>query len=83
MKFKITNGKVYDPSLKLNGQVKDLYISDGKIVSPSPSEIKTFKKTYNVSVMLYPAVQCPKIRAHNVFGRKCHPNPVDRSVLLT
>ena len=52
MKFKITNGKVYDPSLKLNGQVKDLYISDGKIVSPCPSEINTFKKTYNVSGMI-------------------------------
>ena len=50
--IKITNGKAADPSLKLNGQVKDLYISDGKIVSPCPSEINTFKKTYNVSGMI-------------------------------
>ena len=34
MKFKIINGKVFDPSQKINGQKKDIFVDDGRIVKP-------------------------------------------------
>ena len=35
--FLITGGYVYDPANGIDGQVKDLWIADGKIVEP-PSD---------------------------------------------
>lgn len=52
MKFKITNGLIYDPKQNKNGIKSDIYISDGKIVTPHSSEIKDFKITYDVSGMI-------------------------------
>ena len=52
MKFKITNGIVYDPSRNINGKQKDIYVCDGKIVSPSISELIDYKTSYDVSGMI-------------------------------
>jgi len=52
MKFKITNGIIYDPKQNKNGIKSDIYISDGKIVNPHSSEKKDFKITYDVSGMI-------------------------------
>ena len=38
MKFKIVNGRVYDPTQKINGQKTDVYIDDGRIVTPNKSD---------------------------------------------
>lgn len=48
MKFKIINGLVYDPTQKINGVKKDIFIDDNKIVNPSKSELEKFKVTYDV-----------------------------------
>lgn len=48
MKFKIINGLVYDPTQKINGVKKDIFIDDNKIVNPSKSESEKFKVTYDV-----------------------------------
>ena len=50
MKFKIINGLVYDPTQKINGVKKDIFIDDNKIVNPSKSELEKFKITYDVSI---------------------------------
>ncbi len=52
MKFKITNGLIYDPKQNMNGIKSDIYISDGKIVNPHLSEIKDYNITYDVSGMI-------------------------------
>src|SRR5262249_38671668 len=36
MMIKLTGGKVYDPANGVNGEVRDIYISDGRIVAPAP-----------------------------------------------
>ena len=33
MKFKIVNGKVFDPTQRINGQKMDIFVEDGKIDS--------------------------------------------------
>jgi formylmethanofuran dehydrogenase subunit A len=48
MKFKIINGLVYDPTQKINGVKKDIFIDDNKIVNPSKSDLEKFKVTYDV-----------------------------------
>ena len=51
MKFKIINGTVFDPSQKINNEKLDIFVSDGKIVKPSKSELSDFKKTYDAKGM--------------------------------
>src|SRR5262245_22332776 len=36
MLIKLTGGKVYDPANKISGEVRDIYVEDGRIVSPRP-----------------------------------------------
>src|SRR4029079_4205651 len=36
MMIKLTGGKVYDPTNGVNGEVRDIYISDGRVVAPAP-----------------------------------------------
>ena len=36
MMIKLTGGKVYDPANKIDGEVRDIYVSDGRIVAPAP-----------------------------------------------
>ena len=43
MKFKIVNGKVFDPTQNFNGNKIDIYVDNGKIVKPNPSEFYKFK----------------------------------------
>jgi len=37
MLIKLSGGKVYDPANSVNGEVRDIYVNDGKIVAPDPS----------------------------------------------
>ena len=46
MKFKIINGRIFDPTQKLNNKKQDLFVKDGQIVKPSPSEVYEYKNTY-------------------------------------
>ena len=52
MKFKIINGKIVDPSQKLDHVVKTIYVNDGIIVNPKKEEIKDYIKTYNAKNMV-------------------------------
>ena len=36
MMIKLTGGKVYDPTNKVDGQVRDIYVADGRIIPPAP-----------------------------------------------
>jgi len=36
MLIKLTGGKIYDPTNKVSGEVRDIYVEDGKIVAPRP-----------------------------------------------
>ena len=36
MMIKLTGGKVYDPANNINGEVRDIYVADGRIVAPAP-----------------------------------------------
>jgi formylmethanofuran dehydrogenase subunit A len=36
MIIKLTGGKVYDPTNKIDGEVRDIYVADGKIIAPAP-----------------------------------------------
>ena len=36
MMIKLTGGKVYDPANNINGEVRDIYVVDGRIVPPAP-----------------------------------------------
>ena len=47
MKFKIINGKVFDPSQKINGQKKDIFVDDGRIVKPDKSDLCKFSTSYD------------------------------------
>ena len=38
MKFKLINGKIYDPSQKINGEIKNIYIDGDRIVNPTKKE---------------------------------------------
>ena len=37
MLIKLSGGKVYDPANKVSGEVRDIYVEDGKIVAPKPN----------------------------------------------
>mgnify|MGYP002684742289 CR=1 FL=1 len=37
MLIKLTGGKVYDPANGVNGEVRDIYGRDGRIVAADPS----------------------------------------------
>ena len=52
MKFKIINGRVFDPSQKINDKKVDIYVKDGLIVQPDPSEKYEYKTTYDVEGMV-------------------------------
>jgi formylmethanofuran dehydrogenase subunit A len=36
MIIKLSGGKVYDPANKVDGEVRDIYVADGRIVAPPP-----------------------------------------------
>jgi len=36
MMIKLTGGKVYDPANRVDGEVRDIYVSDGRIIAPAP-----------------------------------------------
>ncbi len=36
MMIKLTGGKVYDPANKVDGEVRDIYVADGRIIVPAP-----------------------------------------------
>jgi len=38
MLIKLTGGKVYDPTNGVNGEIRDIFVKDGRIVTPDPSE---------------------------------------------
>ncbi|MGH6748808.1 MAG: formylmethanofuran dehydrogenase subunit A, partial [Methyloceanibacter sp.] len=46
MLIKLTGGKVYDPANKVSGEVRDIYVENGKIVAPKPNA-KT-DQTYDI-----------------------------------
>ena len=52
VKFKIINGRVFDPTQKLDNKKKDIFVKDGQIVKPSPSEVCEYKTTYDVEGMI-------------------------------
>ncbi|HXG78207.1 MAG TPA: amidohydrolase family protein, partial [Methyloceanibacter sp.] len=37
MLIKLTGGKIYDPANNVSGEVRDIYVEDGKIVAPRPN----------------------------------------------
>ncbi len=47
MLIKLSGGKVYDPINSVNGQIKDIFIRDGRIVG-KPSSDETIDETYDV-----------------------------------
>ena len=52
MKFKIVNGKVFDPTQRINGQKMDIFVEDGKIVNPHKSDLYKFRTSYDVNGMI-------------------------------
>ena len=52
MKFKIVNGKVFDPTQNLNGNKIDIYVDNGIIVKPNPSEFYKFKTIYDATGLI-------------------------------
>jgi formylmethanofuran dehydrogenase subunit A len=38
MLIKLTGGKVYDPMNGIDGEIRDIFVKDGRIVSPDPSD---------------------------------------------
>ena len=36
MMIKLTGGKLYDPANGVNGEVRDIYIADGRVVAAAP-----------------------------------------------
>ena len=37
MLIKLVGGRVYDPANKVSGEIRDIYVEDGKIVAPKPN----------------------------------------------
>ena len=37
MVIRLSGGKIYDPANKVSGEVRDIYVEDGKIVSARPT----------------------------------------------
>ncbi|MEE2695030.1 MAG: formylmethanofuran dehydrogenase subunit A [Pseudomonadota bacterium] len=52
MKFKIINGRVFDPAQNLRNKKQDIYVDNGLITKPKPSEISEYKLTYDVDGMI-------------------------------
>ncbi len=52
MKFKISNGTVFDPTQDINKKKIDIYVKDGVIVKPKQYELSDYRKTYNVKGMV-------------------------------
>ena len=52
MKFKIVNGKVFDPTQNFNGNKTDIYVDNGIIVKPNPSEFYKFKTVYDATDLI-------------------------------
>ena len=52
MKFKIINGRIFDPTQKLNDKTQNIYVEDGLIKNPKKSEISQFTTTYNANGMI-------------------------------
>ena len=38
MLIKLTGGKVYDPINGIDGEIRDIYVRDGRIVTPAPGD---------------------------------------------
>ena len=36
MLLKLKGGRIYDPAHDINGEVRDIYVRDGRIVPPTP-----------------------------------------------
>jgi formylmethanofuran dehydrogenase subunit A len=36
MMIKLTGGKLYDPANKVDGEIRDIYVQDGRIIAPAP-----------------------------------------------
>ena len=47
MLIKLTGGKVYDPANKVSGEVRDIYVEDGRIIAARPDA--TPDKTYDIT----------------------------------
>lgn len=47
--LRITNGTVYDPANGINGEVRDLWIEDGRIVAPPSDPNRTADKTLDAA----------------------------------
>ncbi len=45
MMIKLTGGKVYDPANNVNGEVRDIYVVDGRIVPAAPTPASTRNMT--------------------------------------
>ncbi len=52
MKFKLINGKIYDPSQKINGEIKNIYIDGDRIVNPTKKEKEKYNTTYDLKNMI-------------------------------
>ena len=52
MKFKIINGEVFDPTQKLNGQKRNIYVNNGRISLPKQSEIPEYKTCYDAEGLI-------------------------------
>ena len=49
MLIKLTGGKIYDPMSKTDGEIRDIYICDGKIALPPESNDNSKIKEYDIS----------------------------------
>ncbi|MEW8046404.1 MAG: amidohydrolase family protein, partial [Candidatus Thiodiazotropha sp.] len=47
MLIKLTGGKLYDPANGVNGDTRDIYIRDGRIVDP-PADSETIHRSYSL-----------------------------------
>ncbi|MEZ5827080.1 MAG: formylmethanofuran dehydrogenase subunit A [Hyphomicrobiales bacterium] len=47
MLIKLTGGKIYDPANNVSGEVRDIYVEDGRIVAAKPDA--KLDKTYDIS----------------------------------
>lgn len=48
MLIKLTGGKVYDPANKINGEVRDLFVRDGKLIA-APAREERITREYNLA----------------------------------
>ena len=52
MKFKITNGLLFDPIQNFDKKKKDIFVDGNKIVDPSSEEKKKYITSYDVDGMI-------------------------------